>query len=93
MNSNRITIKAGLWHPKSVKPVYRHGGDNRIFICSHLLDGVKCVSYETLRPDGTIINTSYIHHNEKWIRKHGVALAWEHVIIDYWAWVTDIIPI
>lgn len=91
MATDRIVLKTGIWHPKEVKPVYRPDGDNRIILCCHLLYGVKCVTYDDLRPDGTLISGHLSWHSEKWKKKH--AMKWEHVIIDYWAWVTDIIPI
>ena len=52
---------------------------------------MKNVCYEDLRPDGTLISCADCFHNEKWKKKY--ALKWEHVSIDYWAWVRDIVPI
>ena len=91
MATDRIVLKTGIWHPKEVKPVYRPDGDNRIILCCHRLYGVKVATYDDLRPDGTLISCHLSWHSEKWKKKH--AMKWEHVIIDYWAWVTDIIPI
>lgn len=91
MATDRIVLKTGIWHPKEVKPIYRPDGDNKIILCCQLFDGIKCVTYDDLRPDGTIIGCHLSWHNEKWKKKY--AMKWEHVIVDYWAWVTDIIPI
>lgn len=78
------------WHTKDERPVYDPEKDNRIIICSNQM-GLKNVCYDYLRPDGTLVNCADYFHNEKWIKKH--AIKWEHVIIDYWAWVRDIVPI
>jgi hypothetical protein len=56
-----------------------------------MLDGIKNVTYDDVLPDGSLINCAYSWHSKKWIKKH--AMQWDHVITDYWAWVTDIIPI
>lgn len=84
-------VRLGLWYRKEVKPVYRKDGDNRIIRCALMLDGIKNVTYDEVRPDGTLINCSDSYHSEKWKKRH--ALKWESIITDYWAWVTDIIPI
>ena len=93
MAAYRRVMKSCIWYPKDIKPKYREGGDNRIILCSQLMDGVKCVCYYILRPDGTLLSKSNVYHSEEYIRKHHLAMQWEHVMIDYWAWVTDIIPI
>jgi hypothetical protein len=91
MAADRIVIKTGIWHPKEVAPVYRKDGDNRIIRCALMLDGIKNVTYDEVRPDGTLIACSDCYHNEKWKRKY--AIPWKNIMTDYWAWVTDIIPI
>ena len=78
------------WHTKDERPVYDPEKDNRIILCSNYL-GWKNVCYDDLRPDGTLISCADCFHNEKWKKKH--AIKWEHVIINYWAWVRDIVPI
>ena len=91
MAADRIVMKTGIWHPKEMVPVYRKGGDNRIIRCAVMLDCIKNVTYDDVLPDGSLINCAYSWHSKKWIKKH--AMQWDHVITDYWAWVTDIIPI
>ena len=82
-----------IYHFKEVKPEYRKHGDNRIITCCRLPDGIKNVCYSKVRPDGTIISCTDEYHSEKYIKKHGLAIEWDHLKVDYWAWVTDIIPI
>lgn len=91
MAADRIVMKTGIWHPKEVAPVYRKDGDNRIIRCALMLDGIKNVTYDDVLPDNSLISCSYSWHSKKWKKKH--ALPWDHIITDYWAWVTDIIPI
>lgn len=83
-------ITCPKWHTKDERPVYDPEKDNRIITCSSYM-GMKNVCYEDLRPDGTLIGCAHVHHNEKWKKKY--AMKWEHIIIDYWAWVRDIVPI
>jgi hypothetical protein len=90
MAADRI-VRSGIWHPKDVRPEYRKGGDNRIIRCAAMLDGIKNVTYDDVLPDGYLIACSLSWHSKKFIKKH--AIPWENVITDYWAWVTDIIPI
>lgn len=89
-------------HPKEVKPVYRPDGDNRMIVCfnltgvkgviyNELTEEVKGVTYEELLPDGTLIPCYPFRINEEWKKKQ--AVKFEQILIDYWAWVTDIIPI
>ena len=91
MAADRIVIRNGIWHPKEVKPEYRKDGDNRIIRCAVLNDGILNVTYDYVLPDGSISSCHNSYHSKKWIKKH--AIPWENVITDYWAWVTDIIPI
>lgn len=90
MAADKIIIRVGIWHPKEIKPVYRKDGDNRIIRFAVLNDGIKNVTYDMVMPDGSIISCSDNHRSDKWIKKH--AISWEHIITDYWAWITDIIP-
>ena len=78
------------WHTKDERPVYDPEKDNRIIICTDKY-GWRNVCYDDLRPDGTLISCADCYHSEKWKKKH--AIKWEHVILDYWAWVRDIVPI
>jgi hypothetical protein len=90
MATDRIVTRTCIWHPKDVKPEYRKDGDNRIIRCALMIDGIKNVTYDDVLPDGSLISCGYSWHSKKWIKKH--AIPWDHVITDYWAWVTDIIP-
>ncbi len=91
MAADRIVVRHGIWHPKDVRPVYRRDGDNRIIRCAVMIDGIKNVTYDEVLPDGSISSCHNSYHSDKWIKKH--AIPWENVITDYWAWVSDIIPI
>lgn len=91
MATDRLVWKTGIWFPKEVKPVFRKGGDNRIIRCATMIDGIKNVTYDEVLPDGSLIACCHSWHSKKWIKRHSIT--WEHVITDYWAWVTDIIPI
>ena len=91
MAADRVNFRPCFWHTKEVKPEYRRDRDNRIIRCALLPGGIKNVTYDDVLPDGSLIACHLNWHSKKWIKKH--AMPWEHVITDYWAWVSDIIPI
>lgn len=83
-------VTCPVWHTKDERPVFYPEKDNRIIICTKQW-GMNNVYYVELRPDGTLISYADSFLNEKWKKKN--AIKWELVIIDYWAWVRDIVPI